>query len=51
MRTETWATSGIPINQEEDPLRESLEDPEKDTVDPENRTSQSQVSLKEGKIR
>ena len=42
--------SEIPINQEKDPLRESLEDPEKEVDDPEDRTSHSQVSLKEGKI-
>ena len=29
-RTQTWATSGIPILQEANPLRESLRDPEKD---------------------
>ena len=51
MRTQTWATSRIPILQEADPLRESLGDPEKDVGDPEDRTSHSQVSLKEGKIR
>ena len=58
-RTQTWATSRIPILQEANPLRESLRDPEKDVdgledskkdVGPEDRTSHSQVSLKEGKI-
>ena len=52
--------SRISIIQEADPLREILEDPkkyvdtledlEKDVGNPEDRTSHSQVSLKEGKI-
>ena len=55
--TQTQATSGISITQEANPLRESLGDPEKDVDglqdlekdmgDLEDRTSHSQVSLKE----
>ena len=55
-RTQTWATSRIPILHEANPLRESLRDLEKDVdgledskkdVGPKDRTSHSQVSLKE----
>ena len=56
-RTQTQAMGRISIIQEADPLRESLEnpekdmdnleDPKKDVSDPEDRTSHSHVSLKE----